>query len=277
MKSFHPTNNTLDWVFGRPRLTFSRRCGPSVTGAAMRILVDPVFANIFTSHSVHESKGFDPQTKMDIDWSQFQSGSGTKFSIGKGTVTCSYVKTSSDSLDSDGLEFQSSAFINAVSLVLGRRIRRLASLMFVEDLETITLFVEHSERKRQQAQFLLLMLQYLEDAEKALSFIQEATRYFIDQPSSPLMTYLGLFYDSLHLSFQSACLHLTTGVEGLRDLVLEANPQEVKSADKEDREKLRRFKYWRDTAIERLPESSDAEDKEHIQRLHACPKTASDP
>lgn len=251
-----------EWLIRCPKISFLHGLGNKCNGSSMRALIDPVPESIYLTSSPFEDKS---TRRVATDWLEVNTKQGIKFLLGKGNERASELVVASLCSGSE-LHTIASSFLDSLSLMLGRQIRFLATDMISDEDCICTFFPMNTERRRIPSRYPLLMpdIVYFPSL-----FLKVATEYFLENRNSALMSYAALFQDSQIISWASSCLHVTTGVEGLRDLILAEPGSKIalKQREKEQRSRLKRHRELRAKIVELIPSGTQDGDDALLARL----------
>ena len=238
-----------DWYFECERVDTSYPL-TAVPSSGSYGYITPISEPIFDQNTVTDIVGFNDGKGGRRDWLQFWVAE-KEFRVKKADSDHSLIKVSAPACSRSEMELASNALLDALSIRLGRKLRLKALTTVSESVRTDTLFPHGGWGSDGTGMYAPVPFHIESD----IPFLRSTTEYFLMDRPRDFIPHVAKFWDSQNQSFNSTCLHLTTAIEGLIDLILDSNlvpNQGVKETLTKQRTLFKKVKADTISAIEKI-------------------------
>lgn len=223
-------------------------------GSRLYAAVSPITQSIFNLKTKSTSIGIVESTSGTTDWTELQIDQ-TKYRLGMadGHSSKLFIDTD-DSLSFEQLNKRLQSFLQAVSLLLGGTVEAYGTE--ARQGKKLATLLDEVARRRNPHTFNLPLVHFSFNGKENLFFLETATKYFFDNPDSPVFEYFDEFWGSELLSWPNRQRTLGTVVEGLANYILDqVVVRDDKTAWKEFNAGKKRFKTCRSALLALMAKS----------------------
>lgn len=259
-RSYRPGTNFRIWRFGPARFDISHFDLPisdekvKQMGSRLFAAVSPITQSIFNLKTESTSSGMVESAAGSTNWTELQIGP-TKYRLGKADGDSSQLFIATEDQQSfEQLNSHLQSFLQAVSMLLGGRIEAYGTE--ARQGKQVVSMLDEVARRRKPHMFSLPLVQFSFTGKKNLIFLETATKYFLDNPNSPVFDYFDEFWGAELLSWSNRQRTLGTVIDGLANYIIdEVVTYDDKHAWKAFNDGKKQFKTCRAALVQLMTES----------------------